>query len=81
MRNDIASASEPVESKLLGALADCPHPNVRMEWGPTAPEAFCVRCGEPIEICASCWSARGHLIDCPEPERLRTLEKQRRRRR
>lgn len=70
--------SEAISVK--GGLADCPHPNVRLEWGPTAPEAFCVRCGEPIELCPSCWSARGHLIDCPEPERLRALEKDQRRR-
>jgi hypothetical protein len=44
------------------------------------PIVTCLRCGEPLEICAECFQPHGwHLVDCPVPERLRKLEKERRR--
>lgn len=43
------------------------------------PMVTCLRCSEPLPICAECFQPHAwHLIDCPVPERERAARKRRR---
>jgi hypothetical protein len=76
MSNNIAplraSESNDVAPECLHRFFSANHETV-------PPVVTCLRCGEPLEICAECFQPHGwHLIDCPVPERERAERKKRR---